>query len=110
MVATHFHHVEADSAIRQLQSGVIAGLYSSAGNMVFLGDLNAQPGTPEMELLREAGLVDSMAGSSTFTFHSADLYERIDYIWVSPDLEVVSAHVPFSNASDHLAVVVSIDR
>ena len=110
VVATHFHHVEADSAIRQLQSGVIAGSYSGAGNIVFLGDLNARPDTPEMELLREAGLVDSMAGSSTFTFHSADLYERIDYIWVSPDLKVGNAYVPFSNASDHLAVVVNIDR
>lgn len=110
VLTTHFHHVDGDSAIRQLQSGVIADFYSGAGNMVFLGDLNAQPDTPEIDVLREMGLIDSMAGSSTLTFHSADLYERIDYIWISPDLKVVNAYVPFSNASDHLAVVAIIDK
>jgi len=64
-------------------------------------------------LLQKAGLVDAMADAeptSAYTYHSADLYKRIDYIWVSPDLVVEEADVPFGNASDHLPVIAVVNR
>jgi len=113
VIATHYHHLEEDSAIRQLQTPVIIDFWNNAERTIILGDLNAEPDTPEIELLRQAGLVDVMAEAepaSAYTYHSADLYQRIDYIWVSSDLVVQETSIPFSNASDHLPVVVSIDR
>jgi endonuclease/exonuclease/phosphatase family metal-dependent hydrolase len=112
-IVTHFHHVEEDSAIRQLQSQAIVDFWDGASHTVILGDFNGQPNTPEIEMLRQAGLVDAMAAiepASIYTFHSANLYQRIDYIWVSSDLEVSEAHVPVSNASDHLPVVAVINN
>jgi endonuclease/exonuclease/phosphatase family metal-dependent hydrolase len=113
VIATHFHHLEQDSDVRQLQTPVIVDFWNNTERTVILGDLNAEPDAPEIDLLRKAGLVDAMADAepvSAYTFHSADLYQRIDYIWVSPDLVVKEANVPFSKASDHLPVVVLIDK
>ena len=113
VIATHFHHLEQDSDVRQLQTPVIVDFWNNTERTVILGDLNAEPDAPEIDLLRKAGLVDAMADAepvSAYTFHSADLYQRIDYIWVSPDLVVKEGNVPFSNASDHLPVVVLIDK
>ncbi len=64
-------------------------------------------------MLRQAGLVDAAAaieGTPALTFSSTDLYQRIDYIWVSPDLKVTDVQVPMSTASDHLGVVAVIDE
>ncbi|GAI23130.1 unnamed protein product, partial [marine sediment metagenome] len=91
VIATHFHHVGEDSAIRQLQSPVIVDFWDGAACTVILGDLNAEPDDPEMEMLRQVGLVDTLAEMEpppVYTFHSVNLYQRIDYIWVSPDLKV----------------------
>ena len=53
-------------------------------------------------MLRDAGLVDAAARVSSFpanTFNSASRYQRIDYIWVSPDLTVEEVFVPGTTAS-----------
>ena len=113
VIATHFHHLEEDSNIRQLQSPVIINYWNKADRTIVLGDLNAEPNAPETEMLYQAGLVDALAEaepSATYTFHSADLYKRIDYIWVSPDLVIKEASVMFSNASDHLPIIALIDK
>jgi endonuclease/exonuclease/phosphatase family metal-dependent hydrolase len=113
IIATHFHHLDEDSDVRQLQVPVIVDSWGGAEKTIILGDLNAEPDTPEMDMLREAGLIDSMEAlesSEGFTFHSANPVRRIDYIWVSPDLDIKEMDIPLSQASDHLPVVVIIDR
>ena len=112
VIVTHFHHVGEDSDIRQLQAPVIISFWNRAGHTVVLGDLNAEPDAPEMEMLRRAGLVDILAGmepTSVYTFHADNPYQRIDYIWISPDLEAHDACVLPSTASDHLPVIAVID-
>jgi endonuclease/exonuclease/phosphatase family metal-dependent hydrolase len=110
VITTHFHHIEGETNIRQLQSEAILDFWDGAGSTVLLGDLNAQPHHPEMEMLRHAGLIDAMVGIEppAYTHPSVNPDQRIDYIWVSPDLEVNNAWVPLSNASDHLPVVAEI--
>jgi len=113
VIATHFHHLNEDSDIRQLQAPVIIDAWNGAERTVIMGDLNARPDWPEMEMLREAGLIDAYeaAGSGDgFTYHSATPVERIDYIWVSPDLTVSEVKVPSSLASDHLPLMATIDK
>jgi len=76
-----------------------------------LGDFNAQQGASEMEMFYQAGLLDTLVDQpEALTFNSADLYQRIDYIWLSPDIQLVESYIPFSRASDHLAVVAVINK
>jgi endonuclease/exonuclease/phosphatase family metal-dependent hydrolase len=112
VIATHFHHTKEGSDIRQLQTQSILDFWYGVANTVILGDFNAQPDDPEIQIMQQAGLIDAMAGidSPPDTFPSYNPSARIDYIWVSPDLEVIEVQVPSSNASDHLPVVATIDR
>jgi endonuclease/exonuclease/phosphatase family metal-dependent hydrolase len=111
IIATHLHHVEEDSEVRQAQVSVILEYWDNVPNTIILGDLNAWPDSPEMEMLYQVGLTDTLADQpEVLTFSSADLYERIDYIWLSPDIQLLECYVPFSQASDHLAVVAVIKR
>ncbi len=113
VIATHYHHVEEDSDVRQLQARETVEIWNGDGQTVLLGDLNATLGAPEMDMLQNAGLVDALAGIEpppAYTWPSVNPYRRIDYIWVSPDLKVNDIRVIASNASDHLAVVAEIDH
>lgn len=111
-IATHFHHIEADSAIRQLQSPEIVKFWNQRPRTILLGDLNATPNAPEIAMLRNAGLRDvfAMIGSgSGFTWPSDKPNQRIDYIWVSPDLTVRNLGMPRSTASDHIGIAVTVE-
>ncbi len=112
VIATHYHHIEGDTDIRQVQSHSIIAFWEGEERTVLMGDLNAEPNDVEMEMLQTVGLADAMAGIDPpeYTFPSFDPDRRIDYIRVSPDLSASNAHVPVSTASDHLPVVVEIDR
>ena len=113
VIATHFHHLAEDSDIRQMQSTAIVDFWNGVDRTIILGDFNAEPDAPEIDTLCQAGLMDAlinMEPHTAFTYHSADPYQRIDYIWVSPDLEVQEVCVPFSNASDHLPVLAVINN
>jgi endonuclease/exonuclease/phosphatase family metal-dependent hydrolase len=112
VIATHYHHIEGATAIRQLQAQETIKIWDSDKQTVLLGDLNAVPDDPEMVILKQASLVDALAGIEppVYTWPAQNPYVRIDYIWVSPDLKASGVHVITSNASDHLAVVAEIDR
>jgi len=112
-IATHFHHIEEDNAIRQVQAPEIIKFWNQRPRTILAGDLNATPDAPEIAMLRDAGLRDAfaLAGSgSGFTWPSPKPNQRIDYIWVSPDLIVRNLTIPRSTASDHLGIVVTVDK
>ena len=113
VIATHLHHVEEEGHVRQLQVPELVTFWARRDRTVLMGDLNAWPDSPEMAILRDAGLKDAWAeiGSGPgYTFRSDALYQRIDYIWVSPDLSVSDLDIPHSTASDHLGVAVTVGR
>jgi endonuclease/exonuclease/phosphatase family metal-dependent hydrolase len=113
VIATHYHHVEGATGIRQLQAQETIKIWDNDKQTVLLGDLNAIPDDPEMVMLQEAGLVDALMGIEpppAYTWPSSNPDRRIDYIWISPDLKSSGVHVIASNASDHLAVVAEINR
>jgi endonuclease/exonuclease/phosphatase family metal-dependent hydrolase len=112
VIATHLHHLEADHDVRLLQVPVLVDFWGQRPFSLVMGDMNAQPGDPEMELFSQAGLVDSWreAGEGDgFTFSSTNPYERIDWIWHTPDIRATSAHVPATTASDHRPVVTTLE-
>lgn len=111
LIATHFHHINKDTEIRQQQSPEIVKFWNQRPRTIFLGDLNAQPDSKEIAILRDSGLVDSFAAIGTgdgLTFYSAKPYERIDYLWLSPDLALKDFFIPQSTASDHLGIAVTV--
>ncbi len=110
VIATHFHHVPADSQVRLIQAPVLVGYWAGRGMTVLAGDLNAEPDSAEIAVLRQAGLVDSGRNSNTLTFISTAPYQRIDYVWLSPDLRALEYYVPVTTASDHLPVVTVVGR
>ena len=72
-----------------------------------LGDLNARPDAPELApLFARFGDAWAVAGEGDgFTFPASAPKSRIDYVLVSPQLEVRGANVPALPGSDHLALV-----
>ena len=67
-----------------------------------MGDLNVRPDNPLLLPIRErmkdtADLFDE----PKMSFPSDAPTRKIDYIFVSPDIEVVSADIPAVVASDH---------
>ncbi len=112
VIVTHLHHLEGDSQVRVAQVPVIIDFWDEGSSTVFLGDLNADPDSPEMKLITEAGLVDAWVeagGGSGYTFASNDPVKRIDYIWHSPDLNTIEIEVIQTQASDHMPVIATLE-
>jgi endonuclease/exonuclease/phosphatase family metal-dependent hydrolase len=112
VIATHLHHVEAENAVRLEQVPVLLDYWNEAPLTLIMGDLNAEPHYPEIDLFREAGLIDSWteAGEGEgLTWPANDPFERIDWVWHTDDLAASSAERILSTASDHIAVLVTIE-
>ena len=113
MIATHLHDPEDEGHVRQIQVPPLLEFWAGHPSAVIVGDFNAIPSDPEIRMMLDAGLIDSFAEAGTgqgYTFASNELRKRIDYIWVSPDLTPSDVTIPQSTASDHLGVVVTVER
>jgi endonuclease/exonuclease/phosphatase family metal-dependent hydrolase len=111
VIATHLHH--ADARPRLLQIPVVLDEYAvrPQRRLIIMGDMNATPDSTEVALFRQAGLRDAfdLAGSGDgFTYRADRPFERIDYIWLSPNLRAADFSVINSTASDHLGIAVTI--
>lgn len=112
VINTHLHQIEEDHDIRLLQVPALLEFWDGRPNSILLGDLNAEPGAPEIALLEEAGLIDSWLESGVgpgLTWAAIDPGKRIDWIWHSADLSGDQVEVIHSLASDHLPVLVQIE-
>jgi endonuclease/exonuclease/phosphatase family metal-dependent hydrolase len=112
VIAVHLHHVEGDSDIRVAQVSALLDFYNRSSRTVIMGDFNAEPNDQEIKLMRAAGLRDimlSLEPPPAYTFRSDDLFQRIDYIWVSPDLVWSEVRLITGTASDHRGVVADIE-
>jgi endonuclease/exonuclease/phosphatase family metal-dependent hydrolase len=107
VIATHLHHLEPDSQARQQQVPELVQFGAGQSHVIVLGDMNAEPGSAEMNMFSEAGLIDAwaLAGQgSGYTFSSLDPEKRIDWLWFSDDLIPREIEVIQTHASDHLPV------
>lgn len=77
-------------------------------NQILLGDLNATPDSPEMAPLLQR-FHSALAGCTDCkSYHSAAPTRLIDYILVSPAIEVKRSGVIASTASDHRPVMATV--
>src|ERR687895_1535822 len=106
---THLQHTSAVE--RRAQTERIVELLRPARNpIVLMGDLNARPGTPELAPLSPR-FVDAWPRGGVgdgFTIPSENPTSRIDYILTTADVDVESAEVLTSPASDHAQVVAEL--
>jgi endonuclease/exonuclease/phosphatase family metal-dependent hydrolase len=112
VIATHLHHQESEPEVRLAQIPVLLEYWNEAPFSLILGDMNAEPHDREMELFVEAGLLDSWteAGEGDgFTFSAGAPFKRIDFVWHTDDMLATHAERILSTASDHIAVLVTID-
>ena len=114
VIATHLHHPRGEGVKRAPQLQAILDVWGQKERTVIMGDLNARPEDPELGPLREAGLLDAfLAAGETgkgYTSPSKEPFQRIDYIWISPDLRVSGFAIGENQASDHFPIAVTVER
>ena len=111
ILCTHVHHIREEGYIREEQVKSVIDSWGGLERTAIMGDFNAQTGSPEIELFKEQALIDSqqsLGRQETLTWVHYEPFERIDYIWVTPDIEVSNIDVIYSTASDHLSVSVDM--
>lgn len=109
VLVTHLQN--RSRAERRSQARAIARAFAADGvPLVLLGDLNARPRAREVRTLTrylvDAWVVGGAGAGPTYPARAPGV--RIDYVLVSPGLEVVYAHVPLTDASDHRPVVADL--
>lgn len=104
---THYHHITEDSDIRVQQSEALLELWAERGYTILMGDLNASPDAPEMQLIQEAGFIEGVSEAGItpgYTYSSIDPYTQLDYIWYTGDIDVSELNISEAQASDHLGI------
>jgi endonuclease/exonuclease/phosphatase family metal-dependent hydrolase len=101
--------LEDEDTMQQVDAAL--GWIGDSNPASFGGDFNAEPDTPEVEAIREAGFADPFGllgiDPAPMTSPAVDPESRIDFVWVR-DLVPARAWVSESLASDHRMVVVEI--
>lgn len=106
---THLTHNSASGRAEQAEV-VNEALRDAGGSAILVGDLNAEPSSPEYGLFTSLlGDVWPVVGEGPgYTIDPEDPDRRIDYILTSPDITPVFAEVVDTQASDHLPVFAEV--
>ncbi|TMB63589.1 MAG: hypothetical protein E6J49_01605 [Chloroflexi bacterium] len=110
-VTTHFTAYEGFDVEREAQADAFAQFWAKRPRSILAGDFNAHPQDVTITRLLSSGLVDAGAAAgigSEFTYSSGAPHERIDYVFVSPEIRAVAAQVLAGTASDHRPVLVTL--
>ncbi len=106
VLVTHFG-LNDDEQINAVKT-VVANLEKE--KCVLMGDFNLRPDSPLLLPIRER-MKDTavLFREDLLSFPSDKPYEKIDYVFVTPDVEVISADIPAIVASDHRPHVAELD-
>ena len=114
IIGTHLHNIEDEGDQRIPQVTAITDFVKGYGSVLVLGDLNALPADSEIDLLRNAGLVDAFSATNPtapgYTWPSNNPTKRIDYIWASQDLLLDDFSIHNTKASDHFPIAVTVSQ
>jgi endonuclease/exonuclease/phosphatase family metal-dependent hydrolase len=123
IVVTHLGLTQDQRLVQAREVAEFARAWAGTQPLVVLGDFNCDPGAPELAPLR-VSLVDAcdaqeISGEARITFPtdagaavvSSAGPTAIDYVWVSPGVNIRSARVLMdeSRASDHRPLVVAVE-
>jgi endonuclease/exonuclease/phosphatase family metal-dependent hydrolase len=100
-------HLALGQGTRLRQMRYLARLVNGFEQVIFMGDLNCDPWSPEMQLLvRETRLVAPDRDHGTFP--SWRPRRRIDHILVTPEIRIQRSFVPPWYYSDHLPIAMEV--
>ncbi len=108
VTSVHLQHREANTPTRLEQLAALEAALPDDGPSVLGGDLNAEPGSPEVRALADAGwtsAVESAGDPDVLTHPSNDPTVRIDWLLGRGGVTFADTHVLDDDSSDHLAVV-----
>lgn len=113
VTSVHLQHRDQNTTTRLDQLDALDAALPDDGPSVLAGDLNAEPGSPELDTLAAAGWTSAVdtAGDPDALTHPSDAPDvRIDWI-LGRGVIFADTRVLADDSSDHLAVVtrVSID-
>jgi endonuclease/exonuclease/phosphatase family metal-dependent hydrolase len=123
VISTHLQHVNDQDAhdldpeadllpVHSAQIMTILDTWNGRSPAVLMGDFNARPGWAQIDMLLDAGWVDSWLEAGIgegFTSSAANPEHRIDFVFHTGDIDAVDAGVLNSTASDHFPVVVDLN-
>ncbi|MDE2904212.1 MAG: endonuclease/exonuclease/phosphatase family protein [Chloroflexota bacterium] len=104
---THLDHEDDGDTVRASQVVRMLEDWGTTPRTILLGDLNAEPDSVAIRTLANAGFVDA-SPDGPLTYPASAPEDRIDYIFVTPDLTVKEAETRRSLASDHFPVWASL--
>jgi endonuclease/exonuclease/phosphatase family metal-dependent hydrolase len=110
VTSVHLQHRDANTPTRLDQLAALDAALPADGPSVLAGDLNAGPGSPELDALAGAGWTSALdtAGAETALTHpSHDPEVRIDWV-LGRGVTFTDARVLADDSSDHLAVVTTV--
>jgi endonuclease/exonuclease/phosphatase family metal-dependent hydrolase len=101
-------HLGLSGDTRRMQTErIVEEVTRRPGPAIVLGDWNAHPDSPEVALIRDAGLVEC-AGGDVLTFPCDSPRCRLDHIMVSEQFEVTACWTVATQVSDHLPLVADV--
>ena len=106
---TQLQHNSRQERIAQI-AAVREVISTAQEPVVLVGDLNARPGTPEIDDITE-DLVDAWAEAGVghgYTYSTENPHARLDYVVHSKDVPPRAAAVLSTEGSDHLPVVADL--
>ena len=104
---THLEQEDDADTVRASQVVRILEDWGKTPRTILLGDLNSAPDSVAIRTLANAGFVD-VSPDGPLTWPATAPEERIDYIFVTPDLSVNDTETGQSLASDHFPVWASL--
>jgi endonuclease/exonuclease/phosphatase family metal-dependent hydrolase len=110
-LTTHLTPYAGFDEDRAGQAAVLEQFWNTRPRTIYAGDFNAEPDDAAIQRLLGMGLRDvgaAMGLGSTPTYSAGRPSERIDYIFVSPDVTPVTAEIGRTLASDHLPLSATI--
>ncbi|GEK17966.1 endonuclease/exonuclease/phosphatase family protein [Cellulomonas persica] len=111
VTSVHLQHREENTPTRLDQLAALAEAEPVTGPSVLAGDLNAEPGWPEITLLEDAGwvsAVDVAGDPDALTSPSVVPTQRIDWVFGQQVTFTHAEVVSGVTASDHLPVVAHV--
>lgn len=107
VIGTHLDNPGGATSARQEQIAQLLELRGGVEPAIVAGDLNADPDSDAILTILGDGFSDTGAAFGPDAVTSDDA-RRIDYVLISPGLELVSAEIPDTWASDHRPVVITL--
>jgi endonuclease/exonuclease/phosphatase family metal-dependent hydrolase len=112
---SHLDHIPGPENVRLKQVREVLEFWAKRPRTIIAGDLNAEPDTSEMKPFYISELRDALELSGkkyvkTFWEGYGEQAMKLDYIFISKDLNAVDAMIEDSRASDHKPVAVDIRR